>query len=206
MKQKNKKILLITSIILLIVLCVSLSFFSIYLGLGILFVLIISFYFLKKYKSKTKEKINEVEEFVNAFTYFRIFINNGLNVYEAIKEMSKYSSSWMVEQTNLLITNIDNDKTVQPFIIYAAEFKNEIISELMITVYQMIDNGVNLEYINSFNYMFDELKKETEILKMKHSEKSISGKIIYSLFGAGIFTLGLMIGVVGILGGTISGI
>lgn len=153
-----------------------------------------------------KRKNDRTEEFIHSFTYFKIFLKNKYTINKAFNETLKYSSIWMKEKIEKLLDQTKNDKSITPFIEFSSNFEETTINEIMITIYQMIDLGVNYEYLNNFTYMFDELKKNNEKIAMNKEEKRISNKTMYALIGAGIFTLALMIGVIGILGSNINGL
>ena len=76
----------------------------------------------------------------------------------------------------------------------------------MITIYQMVDDGTNYKYLSSFTYIFDEFKKNIEQNNIEKEERSMSSKTSLCLIGSAIFTLAIMLGVVGMLGATLSGI
>lgn len=153
-----------------------------------------------------KIKINKTEEFINSFTYFKIFLKNKYTINKALKETLDYSSIWMREKIEKLLDQIENDKSVNPYIEFSNNFEETTINEIMLTIYQMVDSGVNVDYLNNFTYIFDELKKSNEKIMLNKEEKKISNKTMFCLIGAGIFTLALMIGVIGILGGNINGL
>ena len=94
------------------------------------------------------------DEFISLVSYFQVFINNGINVYQSFKSLINYSSTWMSEQISELIEEIDKDKTVQPFINFANKFVSPIVANVMVSIYQMVDQGDSREQLNQFTIFF----------------------------------------------------
>lgn len=160
----------------------------------------------KNKKEKKRNSLQNLDEFINVFTYFKIYIKNGLSVYDSFLEVRQYCSPWMYQQIDVLISEIDSDKSVLPYMNFAKKFNNNVVEEIMITVFQMVDDGTSYKYLSSFTYIFDEFKKNIEHNNVKKAERSMSGKTTLCLIGSAIFTLAIMLGVVGMLGATLNGI
>lgn len=162
---------------------------------------------MKKIKvRKNSKSLQNINEFINVFTYFKIYIKNGLTVYDSFLEIRQYCSTWMYNQVELLISEIDEDKSILPYINFAKKFNHNVIEEIMITIYQMVDDGTDYKYINSFTYIFDEFKKSIEKQNIEKAERSLASKSNLCLIGSAFFTLAIMIGVIGMLGASLSGI
>ena len=162
---------------------------------------------MKKNKANKKQKsLQNLNDFINVFTYFKIYIKNGLNVYESLLGIRQYCSPWMYTQIDILINEIDMDKSIMPYINFAKKFHHNVIEEIMITIYQMIDDGTNYKYISSFTYIFDEFKKNIESNNIERAERSMRNKTTLCLVGSAIFTLAIMLGVIGMLGASLNGI
>ena len=112
----------------------------------------------------------------------------------------------MYTQIDILINEIDMDKSIMPYINFAKKFNHNVVEEIMITIYQMIDDGTNYKYISSFTYIFDEFKKNIETNNIEKAERSMRNKTTLCLVGSAIFTLAIMLGVIGMLGASLNGI
>lgn len=157
-------------------------------------------------KEKHRKSLQNLNEFISVFTYFKIYLKNGLSVYDSFLEVRQYCSPWMYTQVDILINEMDTDKTILPFVNFAKKFNNNTVEEIMITIFQMIDDGTNHKYLSSFTYIFDEFKKNIELNNIEKVERSMSSKTNLCLIGSAIFTLAIMVGVIGMLGATLSGI
>jgi hypothetical protein len=63
-----------------------------------------------------------------------------------------------------------------------------------------------LEAMVDTDFTLDEFKKNIELNNVEKLNKSMSGKTTLCLIGSAIFTLAIMIGVIGMLGATLNGI
>lgn len=160
----------------------------------------------KNKKQKRRNSLQNLDEFINVFTYFKIYIKNGLSVYDSFLEIRQYCSPWMYTQIDVLISEIDSDKSILPYMNFAKKFNNNVVEEIMITIFQMVDDGTSYKYISSFTYIFDEFKKNIEQGNVEKANRSMSSKTTLCLIGSAIFTLAIMLGVIGMLGATLNGI
>lgn len=157
-----------------------------------------------KYVKSSKQKL-EIEkahenEFVDIINYFEMFLANDFNIYQAFQEVLVYSSPWMRNKIETLLFAIDEDKSVKPFISFAKNFKNASIENVMISIYQMIDDGHNNITLSQFNLMFDKFEENNrrEIIYKKESE--LQRLNIYPLIGAIITTLILTFSILSVVG------
>lgn len=207
-----KKELLIFGIVNGVLLAVGITLFIILKNPIILvfsgvFVGIFSILYLSRYGS-TIEKINteNLVEFSELFSYFRIYIKNGYNVYNALKEISSFANKNLREMLEVLLEEIDSDKSVKPFINFANNFNEIIIEELMISIYQMIDDGEQSNYLIQFEFIFD---KFSESITQKQLQKKNSrlGTFCSSALVASCFLIIVItIGIVGLIGELTNGI
>lgn len=163
--------------------------------------------FLSRYTKQINEQnIKNLQEFSVIFGYFRIFIHNGYSVYSALKELLNFANPTLKKMLEELINEIDNDKSVQPFVKFGKQFNEIIVEEMMISIYQMIDDGENSDYLIQFELIFD---KFSDLLYGKYlqSKNSKLGTISSSpLIGSSFLMIVLTIGVISIIGEVINGI
>ena len=148
----------VTNLLLIILSVVGKIFLknTVFLIIGPGFAVIFSILFLSRYDTEiNKINSNNLLEFSHLFGFFRIYIKNGYNVYNALKEITNFANKNLKEMLSKLISEIDEDKTVQPFINFAHNFDEIIIEELMISIYQMIDDGEQSNYLAQFEFIFD---------------------------------------------------
>ena len=138
------------------------------LGMFLIFNLV---YFSRYSRQINEENIKNLREFATIFGYFRIFIHNGYSVYSALKEILPFANKTLKKNLEDLISEIDNDKSVQPFVKFGKLFNEIIVEEMMISIYQMIDDGENSDYLNQFELIFD---KFSDLLYSKYLQNKNS--------------------------------
>ena len=139
---------------ILLALGVALYFFNIsYLVIILVFlgIIVFSFYYLNRYDSMLlKKELALDDEFIEIFSYLKIYIANKESVYKALTNIKEFASPRMLERLDDLTNEIDNDKTIQPFINFARKFKNKVIEEVMIALFELINNLRNISKLLIF--------------------------------------------------------
>lgn len=168
---------------------------------GIVLDLIANYLIFNSYIDKKKAILDEREhEFIAIISYFQFFITNRYNVYQAFQSLIAYASSWMEEQIQSLILEIDNDKSVKPFINFANNFQNKVASNVMMSIYQMVDEGENGLHMYQFQNLFQQLSKSQQLEMIDVKERSMSSISSFPLIGAGALTVLLTFGIISVMG------
>ena len=179
----------------------------VYFAICLVTVFVFDLFFLTRYSKQISNKNTEnLQEFATLFGYFRIYIHNGFSVYSALKELVNFANPTLKKDLQELISDIDSDKTVQPFIKFGKKFNEIIVEEMMISIYQMIDDGENSDYLVQFELIFD---KFSDLLYEKYLKAKNSRLATLSnapLIGASFLVIVLTIGIISILGEVINGI
>ena len=198
----------ISTLIILNIIILILSFvifiFSKNIRLLLYFAIILvlfNFYYLTKYNRIIVKRKNDLTfDFINVFSYFRIYISNYRNVYMSIKEISNYASPFIKIKLIELLDNIDNDKTLTPFITFANYFNDKKIEEVMIAIYEMVNEGNNENYINQFVSIFETYKARIEKTKEEKRINAFNRICSLSIIGVGILMIIIMLGIVNMIG------
>ena len=166
---------------------------------------LLDFFLLTRYSDK-KQTIfkNRENELVAIISYFEVYIQNNNNVYQSFAQLVPYCSDWMKEKIETLLREIDKDKTVQPFINFANNFLQLSSHSLMLSIYQMIDQGENSEQLLQFNVIYDELAKNRNKELINQQDRALSNMSTFPLVGAGLITVTLTISILTILGDLIN--
>ena len=166
---------------------------------------LLDFFLLTRYSDKKKAILkNRENELIAIISYFEVYIQNNNNVYQSFNQLIPYCSDWMKERIETLLKEIDEDKTVQPFINFAKNFQQLSTHSLMLSIYQMVDQGENSEQLLQFNVIYDELAKNRNKEMTEQKERSLSSMSTFPLIGAGLITVSLTISILSILGDLIN--
>lgn len=167
--NKNYKTEITRLLIIDFLICVSFIFLIIYSKnllilvyfFGIL--VVFNFFYLTRYQRIiNKNNANLINDFINTFSYFRIYISNNMNAYNAFKEVSKYSSPFIKTKLLVLLDEIDEDKSLKPYMNFAKNFNNKKVEEVMIAIYEMVNEGNSENYLNQFTSVFTSFKTRVE--------------------------------------------
>lgn len=178
---------------LLLIFLKDLLYFALFFGLMFVF----SIVYLTRYSKRITARNSEnLQDFATLFGYFRIYIHNGYSVYSALKELLNFANPDLENSIRKLIAEIDEDKTVQPFINFSKQFNEIIIEELMISIYQLIDDGESSDYLMQFELIFDKFSEilYEKYLKSKDSKLATlsSAPLIGSCFLIVVLTVGII--------------
>ncbi len=168
--------------------------------------IIVTYISFKKYDYLLEKRRGKLEiEFIEVFSYLRIYLSNKENVYRSLKEASQYTSINMKKEITIFLNKIDNDKSIMPFIEFGKSFKNKVIEEVMISLYQMIDGGFTQNYLNQFISLFDNFKNRYLEEDMMKRYKKLDLFITMSLGGSGYIMITMLLVIVTLIGGISSG-
>ena len=180
---------------------------NVFLLIGPGIAVIFSILFLTRYETAiNKINSNNLLEFSDLFSFFRIYIKNGYNVYNALKEISNFANDNLKELLEQLLNEIDCDKSVQPFINFAKNFDEIIIEELMISIYQMIDEGEQSNYLVQFEFIFDKFSENLIAKELKKKDSRLATLSSSALVGSCFLVVVIAIGIVGVVGDLTNGI
>lgn len=169
--------------------------------IGIIALVIGNYLLFSTYTGKKRTILMDREsEFVSIIGYFQFFISNSYNVYQSFQALIAYSSPWMEEQINTLILEIDNDKSVKPFVNFANKFTSKVTSNVMLSIYQMVDEGESSLQMLQFNALFQQLYKNHQKELIDSKDRSMSSISSLPLIGAGAITVLLTMGIVSLMG------
>lgn len=195
-------------LILLIVIVIALAFITYIFFKQIYFPLFIGgggaiavYFYLSRYSSIEKKIEKEhVDQLISLLSYFEIFISNGNNVYTSFKMLIPYAEIFIQDAINAMLMQIDVDKTIGPYINFASKFNNRTIESLMLSIYQMVDNGENSIELSEFNLLFNNIKEKHFDEMIDSHKKSLDLFNSFPLIGAGAITIILSLCIVSIIG------
>lgn len=190
-------IFLILGLVGILFLNISFIFIAIYA----LMIPIFNYYYLNRYQVlKHKKELKLDNEFIELFSYIRIYLFNQETVYTSLKNILEFSSPKMKERIEGLLGSIDEDKTIQPFIDFARLFQNKLIEEVMISLYEMVNTGNSELYLNQFIKVFEDFKNRYEKDKETKRYDKFDRYNMLSLVGSGMIMIILSLAVISLVG------
>ena len=175
---------------------------SLFLLLPIVFFLVFTVYFFTRYEAMYRRHLGIMgDEFVRLFTFFGIYINDGFNVYNALEMLRNYASPEFDGHLVQLLSDIEADKTVTPFVSFATHFDSLQIKEVMVSIYQMVDEGNGGPYIHQFQRLFGALSDQRHASFMAKKTGTLDTLGVLPLIGSGIAIMVLTLSIMEIMGG-----
>lgn len=179
--------------------------YLIYVIVASIALMAIDYLLLSRYKDKKNLILKAREdELIAIISYFEIYLQNKNNVYQSFNLLIPFCSSWMKDKIETFLKEIDKDKTVQPFINFANNFKHLASHSLMLSIYQMVEQGESFEQLTQFNVIYDELAKNRNKELIEQKERSLANMSTFPLAGAGLITVTLTISILSLLGDLIN--
>lgn len=118
----------------------------------------------------------------------------------SIKEISNYGTPFIKNKLLELLDGIDEDKTIKPFLTFSYYFESKKVEEVMIAIYEMIDEGNNENYITQFVSSFESFKRRIETTAEEKRMNRFNTICSLSVIGVGILMVVIMLGIVNMIG------
>lgn len=175
------------------------------IAIGLLLIIGLNYYVFSSYSDK-KQKLNKerANEFVYIISYFRIFISNRNNVYQSFNKIIDYSSDWMKEKLEIFLRAVDDDKSIKPFTDLADRFELPIARNVLVSIYQMVEQGETVEQLNQFTILFEQMSKTLNDERKDRKLRSFDMVAFFPIIGAGLITVALTFSMLQLVGDMIN--
>lgn len=150
----------------------------------------------KMLRGKSSDNIALETEFVRVFSYLNIYLHNGLPVYTSIKNIVEFSSKEMKNRLRKLLKEIDEDKSVAPYVAFASDFPSLLVKEVMVSLYLIAEQGGVEAYMPQFEKTFDQLAKEKRTFDKERRIGKLNTLCFLPLVGSGASMLMIVSGIV----------
>ena len=168
---------------------------------GLLAIFGVNYFIYFTYSGRKAQLIKDrSDEFVHIISYFRIFIKNKNNVYQSFNKLLSYSSPWMKDKIEIMLNAIDSDKSIKPFTDFADRFDLPIARNVMISIYQMIEQGEVSEQLNQFTILFEQMSQTLNDERKDRKFRSFDMVSFMPIIGAGLITMALTFSMLSIVG------
>lgn len=207
--KKEITITVIIDVVLAVATALGFLFTSnfIILVVGASLIAIFTYLYLSRFSSILKEQeTDNIKNFVMIFTFFKIYLKNGYNIYTALKAIEPFANPFVLEKLSMLTYEMDEDKSVKPFVKFARNFNMLLIEQLMISIYQMIDAGSNESYLLQFEILFNKLSEENYQNEFQKKEKKLLFVTYFPLVGSALLIVMITLGVVAVIGEMVNGL
>lgn len=167
------------------------------IGVAAILLLAFDFVYLNSDKwAKNKEFAILEREFAEIFSYFSIFIKNGFPSYSALENILPFASEKMKGRITNLLAEIDEDKTVMPYIHFGENFKSLEIKQVLIAIFKMSEEGGSEAYIRQFDTLFRALSNNERRSGIDKKKSRLDTLGIMPLLGSGLAMIIIIMAVV----------
>ncbi len=95
--------------------------------------------------------------FISFLGILLVFLENQLNLYQALKESRHYVDQRMLLQLDHLLAHIETDKSSEPFIQMSLSFKSQTITQILLLIYQLDQQGYDRTIIARYQDMLNQI-------------------------------------------------
>lgn len=171
----------------------------------LLSLVVIMFFLMRPKQIIEKRKILLREEFVRLFSFFRLFYSNGRSVYVSLEEVRTYSSGEIGKLFDVLLEEIDEDKSITPYLNFSSHFESLEIRQVMIAIYELsLDGGKDHFY--HFESVFQRISTEKRNESFDRFKNKLANLNFLPLIGSA-FSMGLVaIAVIALMENSIYGL
>ena len=171
-----------------------------YLGISLGVMLIFNIFYFTRYSSMEKTQADQAkQDFVSLFTFFKIYLHNGYSVYTALKEIQSFADKQLTMFLSELIHDIDEDKSINPFIRFGRKFNDLVIEEMMISIYQMIDDGSNPSHLSQFDLIFGKISDLAYQKELNKKRNGLASMSTFPLVGSGVLIIMVTFGIITVM-------
>ena len=169
------------------------------------FIMILTIAFFNKPKKILRKKREGMkEEFVRLLSFFRLFLNNGKSVYGAFEETRKYAKGDMMSLFDKLISEIDVDKTITPYLEFASAFDSMEIKQVMISAYELSLDGGKERFLH-FDSIFGRISEEKRNESYDNLKNRLANLNFLPLIGSAFSMALVVVAIVVLMGGSTYG-
>ena len=106
----------------------------------------------------------------------------------------------MKERIETFLAAIDGDKSIKPFTDFAEKFDLPVARNVLISIYQMVEQGETVNQLNQFVILFEQMSRT--LIEEKKDKKLRSFDVIsfFPVLGAGLVTLSLTFSMLSLVG------
>lgn len=209
LNQEEEKIKVFL-LLMLAIACSSIGFFWLtYLSMIPLYIVVIGIVYyviLDRYQHRYDYMLEKRQQaLMQSFSLLKVLLFQGLTPYQAIKNVMDYIPSILYEPFSTLLLKIDHDKSIAPYLYIAKSFQSLVIEQLFFSIYQLEGHGGKLS-LHHFQYIFDQSDSQFHQKNIYTMKQILQSNLSFALIGTGLLSFSLLVGIIGLIGGIISGI
>ena len=172
-----------------------------------LLLLIVDYFLLSEGRRKKERAIVRLEsDFSESFRCFSVFVETGMTPYQALRETLPFSSPALRERIETLLREIDEDKSVSPYVRFSEGFRSLAVRQVMIAIHRMATEGGGEAYLRQFRSLFQSYGDESRKKAALDLDSRMGMASFLPLVASALVMALIAIGIVSVLGVAIHGL
>ena len=159
------------------------------------------------YLGNQSEKIirTRQKEMIDAYRLIKVMLMQSHSPYQALQIVLPFVSSSLGQDIHDLLMNIDQDKSIHPYLHFASGFHSLMIEQLFFALYQLENQGGNPLQLQQFQYLFDQAEQQYYQSQLHQFHEGMQNANGYVMVATGMIAFSLLIGVMQLIAGMMYG-
>ena len=145
------------------------------------------------------------KEMIDAYRLIKVMLMQSHSPYQALQTVMPFVSSSLGQDIHDLLMNIDQDKSIHPYLHFASGFHSLMIEQLFFALYQLENQGGNPSQLQQFQYLFDQAEQQYYQGQLHQFHEGMQNANGYVMVATGMIAFSLLIGVMQLIAGMMYG-
>lgn len=145
------------------------------------------------------------KEMIDAYRLIKVMLMQSHSPYQALQTVLPFVSSTLGQDIHDLLMNIDQDKSIHPYLHFASGFHSLMIEQLFFALYQLENQGGNPSQLQQFQYLFDQAEQQYYQSQLHQFHEGMQNANGYVMVATGMIAFSLLIGVMQLIAGMMYG-
>jgi hypothetical protein len=149
---------------------------------------------------------NLQKQMMDGYRLLKVLILQGQTPYQAMQTILPFLDSNLAEAFHGLLIDIDQDKSLQPYLYFAKKFKSLMVEQLLFSLYQLENQGGDGRQLQQFQYLFDQVEHQFYQQELLQFHEKMQQQNNWVMIATALIAMTLLVGVMQLIGGMLYGI
>lgn len=143
---------------------------------------------------------------MDAYRLIKVLVLQGQTPYQAIQTILPFLESSLAEAFHDLMIEIDQDKSIHPYLEFAKQFQSLMVEQLLFSLYQLENQGGDGKQLQQFQYLFDQVEHQFYQQELLVFHEKMQQQNNWVMVATALIAMTLLLGVMQLIGGFLYGI
>jgi len=208
MKPNTQFLMVIVGLMMVIFYLRWLSWSWFYVGLISLGLIMVSWlwsWFQKQVKLEMISR-NLQRQVIDAYRLIKVLILQGQAPYQAMQTILPFLEANLADAFHGFLIDIDQDKSIQPYLQFAKRFQSLMVEQLLFSLYQLENQGGDGRQLQQFQYLFDQVEHQFYQQELLQFHEKMQQQTHWVMLATALIALTLLVGVMQLIGGMLYGL